>query len=140
MSTAPSANNSRSSNYELNLQELQETVSRLSSHKGVDSVLILNRKGDIVVESGTLSKQQQQQQQAPSSANTDDDSNTNSTSTSASVQHAKRTHQLLATATAYLQSLQPEDEVSFLQLRSKNQQELMIAPHQGYVLAVLKRS
>jgi hypothetical protein len=36
----------------VNLQEVQETVSRLASHKGVIAVLILNSKGDIVTQSG----------------------------------------------------------------------------------------
>ena len=39
----------------VNLQEVQETVSRLASHKGVIAVLILNSKGDIVTQSGGTS-------------------------------------------------------------------------------------
>ena len=92
----------------VNLQELQDTVSRLSSHKGVKSVLILNRKGDILV------------------------------SSSGAVDTAQWTQKLLKTANSYLQSLAPDDEVSFLQLRSQQHREVMIAPHEGYVLAVLK--
>ncbi|KAG7337057.1 hypothetical protein IV203_008199 [Nitzschia inconspicua] len=34
------------------LQEVQETVSRLASHKSVVAVLILNKSGDIVTQSG----------------------------------------------------------------------------------------
>lgn len=92
--------------------ELQETVSRLSSHKGVEAVLILNKKGDkILVQSGSAADQKQ----------------------------AVFVKKLLQTATFYLQSLQPDDEVTFLQVRSKQQQEVMIAPHGDFVLAVLKR-
>lgn len=115
------------------LQELQDTVSRLSSHKGVESVLILNKKGDVVAASGSLSGK-------------DADS----------AEHARRTHQLLTVATQYLEGLsnngsnsqqqqqpqqqQSQEEVSFLQIRSSNNRELMISPHEGYVLAVLKRA
>mmetsp|Transcript_21182 Transcript_21182/g.39549 ORF Transcript_21182/g.39549 Transcript_21182/m.39549 type:complete len:156 (+) Transcript_21182:89-556(+) len=37
----------------VNLQEVQETVSRLAAHKGVMAVLILNASGDIVTQSGS---------------------------------------------------------------------------------------
>ena len=50
------------------------------------------------------------------------------------------TYRLFETATKYLHGLDPEDEVAFMQLRSKNNRELMIAPHEGFVLAVLKRT
>jgi len=93
-----------------NLQELQETVSRLSSHKGVKAVLILNRAGDILVESGPQGNPQ----------------------------NAKYVKQLMDMATSYLLTLSPDDEVSFLQIRSTQHRELMIAPHEGFVLAVLK--
>jgi hypothetical protein len=36
----------------VDLQEVQETVSRLATHKGVTAVLILNSSGDIVTQSG----------------------------------------------------------------------------------------
>lgn len=94
-----------------NLEELQETVSRLFSHKGVQAVMILNRRGDIVVERGSA----------------------------ADPCHAKMAKQVLQMAQIYLDSLQPDDQVSFLQIRSTKNQEIMIAPHQGYVLLVLKR-
>ena len=114
------------------LQELEETVSRLSSHKGVLSVMILNRKGDILVESGSLVASK-----APAASATGEEEQEDN---AANTEHAMVTHKLFQSATQYLQSLQPEDEVTFLQLRSKNNQELMIAPHEGYVLAVLKRA
>ena len=97
----------------INLQEMQETVSRLSSHKGVVMVLILNRNGDIMVESGG--------------------SNNNGPS------HAKNIQKLMDAANIYFQTMNPDDSVSFLQLRSKDNHDLLISPHEGYVLAVLKR-
>jgi hypothetical protein len=42
--------------------------------------------------------------------------------------------QLMQVANTYVASLMPEDEVSFLQIRSKNHQEIMIAPHRDFVL------
>ncbi len=107
---------------DVSIQELQDTVSRLASHKGVQSVLILNREGDILAESIANS--------TPSSLNADD---------TPKHELAKQSHKLLASARAHLQSLDPNDEVAFLQLRSKNNHEVMIAPHEGYVLAVSKR-
>jgi dynein light chain roadblock-type len=98
-----------------NMVELQETVSRLSSHKGVQAVLILNKQGDILVQSG-------------SGVTAGDDTT-----------QAKFIRQLMHIANTYVASLMPEDEVSFLQIRSKNHQEIMIAPHGDFVLAVLKR-
>ena len=97
-----------------NLQELQETVSRLSSHAGVEAVLILNRSGDIIAES---TKRQ-------------DDS---------SPEVAASVGKLIKIATNYIQSLSQEDEVSFLQVRSQQRRELYIAPYEGYVLALARR-
>ena len=96
----------------INLQEMQETVSRLSSHKGVQMVLILNRNGDIMVESG---------------------SNNNGPT------NAKNIQKLLSAANLYFQTTDADDQVSFVQVRSKDNHELMISPHEGFVLAVLKR-
>jgi dynein light chain roadblock-type len=100
-----------------NMVELQETVSRLSSHKGVEAVLILNKQGDILVQSGSAV-----------TASGDED-----------FTQAKFIRQLMQIANTYVTSLMPEDEVSFLQIRSKQHQEIMIAPHGDFVLAVLKR-
>jgi dynein light chain roadblock-type len=93
-----------------NLLELNETVSRLSSHKGVEAVQILNKAGDIISESGSASPKQ-----------------------------AVFVKKLMEAAATYLKSLDADDEVAFLQIRSKGGRELMIAPHQGFALVVLKR-
>jgi len=123
------------------MQELQETVSRLSSHKGVDAVLILNRNGDILAESSkrVLRRQQQRQQQGPSSSGNAEGGGGDREDEDEGIEHAKMTKRLIGTANSYLRSLDEDDEVSFLQIRSKHNRELMIAPHQGFVLAVLKR-
>ncbi|EEC47755.1 roadblock-related dynein light chain [Phaeodactylum tricornutum CCAP 1055/1] len=109
MSTAHASDTIPTTVDNANLQELEDTVSRLASHKGVQSVMILNRAGDMLV------------------------------SRQAGPEAAKFAKQLLETASAYLTSLSEDDEISFLQIRSKQHRELMIAPHEGYLLAVLKR-
>ena len=91
-----------------NLQELQETVSRLSSHKGVEAVLILNREGDILAESSGKDA-------------------------------AAQVQKLLQAAQTFVQNLAADDVVSFLQIRTQQRRELYVAPHEGYVLAVMKR-
>lgn len=107
--SAPSSSSVEAEPSQAHLQELQETVSRLSSHKGVEAVLILNAHGDLVVGSDA--------------------------------EHAAHSQRLLQTANRYIQSMKDaqDDEVAFLQVRTKQHRELMIAPHQGYALVVLKR-
>lgn len=94
------------------MQELEDTVSRLSAHKGVVAVLILNRDGNVLVSSGSSSKIPPPKQ-------------------------AKLIKQLMDTSTKFIHAMDPEDEVSFCQIRSK-QHAVMLSPHAGYVLAVLQ--
>ena len=97
------------------LQELEETVSRLSAHKGVEAVLMLNRQGNILVVSGGASKED----------------------ASVTAKRAKFIKQLMDVATKFIHCLDPNDTVSFVQLRSK-QHQVMLAPHNDYILAVLQ--
>jgi hypothetical protein len=166
-----------------NLEELQETVSRLMSHKGVEAVIVLNRNGDILAEStssssliasssaspgggggsSSPSSQQQQHQQQPDQEGSSsslllgaaagvDAADTgssgggggaNAAGTGAggasTATTARSVNQLLRTVTSYIRSLSPDDEVSFVQIRTQQQRELYISPHGGYVLAVVKR-
>lgn len=92
-------------------QELQETVSRLSSHKGVEAVMILNTQGDIMAEAGSM----------------------------ANPVNAKFTRKLVDVATAYIQNLNSDDELSFLQIQTSQNRTIMLSPHHGYCLAVLKK-
>jgi dynein light chain roadblock-type len=93
------------------LQELEETVSRLSAHKGVEAVLMLNREGNILVSSASTEEGVPKQ--------------------------AKCMKQLVEVAAKLIHTLDPNDTVSFVQVRSK-QHEVMLAPHNDYVLAVLQ--
>jgi len=95
------------------MQELEDTVSRLSAHKGVVAVLILNREGNVLVSSGN-----------------------NNTKTPPPKQ-AKLIKHLMETSNKFIHALDPEDEISFVQIRSK-QHAVMLSPHEGYVLAVLQ--
>jgi dynein light chain roadblock-type len=99
-----------------NLQELEETVSRLSGHKGVEAVLMLNREGNILVVSG-------------GGVNKDDPA--------ATTKQAKCIKQLMDVSTKFIHCLDPNDTISFVQLRSK-QHQVMLAPHNDYILAVLQ--
>ena len=100
------------------MQELEETVGRLSAHKGVEAVLMLNRHGDILVSSGGASGNAPAENQDKP-------------------KQAKYLKQVIETATKFIHCLDPEDAVSFVQIRSK-QHEVMLAPHNDYILAVLQ--
>jgi hypothetical protein len=67
-------------------------------------------------------------------------------SSNVSTSTARTVHTLLQTAQQYIQNFQKDsnngnnedDEITFLQIRSKHGYELMIAPHFGYALVVVK--
>jgi len=101
-------------------QELEETIARISANKGVEAVLILNRNGDILLSSGGAS----------GGDSTTKDNNS---------QQAKYLKQLSTTATHLIRALgdDPTDTVSLVQVRSK-QHEVMITPHNDYLLAVMR--
>jgi hypothetical protein len=120
-----------------NLQELEETVSRLSSHKGVESVFILqSQTGNIVVA------------QAGSSSTAGDTATL--TSTARHIQQivqatqawihvpssSSDNHNNTSTDTSTITDM---DNISFVQIRTLHNRELYIAPHGGYVLAVTKK-
>lgn len=98
------------------LQELQDTVSRLSSHAGVEVVVILNRGGDIIAESSKVTKED-----------------------ASSADSALMMSKLLKMATTFVKNLSEDDTVSFMQVRTEQHRELYIAPHEGYVLALVRR-
>jgi hypothetical protein len=159
MSTAPeqAATATATAQSNVNLLELNETVSRLISHKGVEVVQVLNKAGDIITESRpTTTSTTTAHSTLPQHEAADDNAATAATNTSSPTSSTeesndsgavsnKHPHQaalvkkLLHVATTYLQSLEEDDEVAFLQVRSAGGRELMIAPHQGYALVVLKR-
>jgi predicted regulator of Ras-like GTPase activity (Roadblock/LC7/MglB family) len=104
-----------------NLVELQETVSRISAHKGIESVVIWKKGGDIVYSS--------QQPQGDSA------------------KKAAAAQRLLQAAEDYFSGANDDDDtsatttgaVSFVQVKTTSGKELLISPDQGFVLAVAKR-
>lgn len=108
------------------LQEVQETINRISAHTGVTAVLILNSDGDIVTKSGKESVGnakllKQTLDAAQIFANSipkgdDEDDATTSTETE--------------TPTA------PED-IQFLRMRTAKE-EILVAPKSSYVMVVFQ--
>ena len=123
----------------INLVELNETVTRIASHAGVEVVQILNPAGNILVESTNASSAGPSTPRAvQSSSNSENKDGSNMTrATTATAVSAKK---LLSVAQSYVQSLDADDEISFVQIQSTHGRELMIAPHSGFALVVLKRS
>ena len=110
-----------------NYAEVQETVSRLAAHKGVTSVLILNRAGDILTQTGQ-----------------------------GAVGNPKLLKQTLDAAAHYIQSIPSEENettgdeatdetkakdelerLSFVRIRSERE-EILVAPKNQYVLVVIQ--
>lgn len=148
------------------LTELNETVSRLASHKGVETVQILNRDGDIITESSSNPAASITVSEVTSASSTTTTPTTNQATTTTATtngndatqsapttaagdspvaqqtfltKQAALTKKIMDLAGQYLHNVDGDDEVSFIQIRSKSGQELLIAPHEGYVLAVHKR-
>jgi hypothetical protein len=90
------------------LQELHDTVLRVSSYPGVQVVQIWNAAGDLLAES------------RPSP-------------------HTTGAQKLLQLAQFHVQLQNADDELVWLQVRSKKGQELTIAPHGGFALVVVKQ-
>jgi hypothetical protein len=134
-------------------EELDETVSRLFSHPGVQAVIILNRAGDVLVERTTAALRRASS--SSSGAPADDGSDAMAAAgadmhASSQQQHVlpKRLNQMLNSVRGLLRALpDPQhgtsggtgDDIGFMQIRSADGgREIMVAPHQGYVLAVMK--
>jgi hypothetical protein len=115
-----------------NLAELQETVSRISAHKGIESVVIWQNhhgryggggNGDIV-----YSSQQPQGDSAKKAA-----------AAQRLLQAAEDYFGSADETTATTTAATAGGAVSFVQVTSTSGRELMISPDQGFVLAVEKR-
>lgn len=90
--------------------EVEETIKRISSHKGVKGVLIINSNGIPI----------------RSSMSEEDTDN-----------YAAQVSQLVMKAAGAVRTLDDSDDLSFLRIRSKKH-EIMIAPDQNYVLVVVQ--
>ncbi|KAJ3191677.1 Dynein light chain roadblock-type 2 [Irineochytrium annulatum] len=90
--------------------EVEETIKRLSSHKGVEGIVIVNMEG------------------IPIRTTLDNDK---------TVQHAALITQLTAKARSVVRDLDPQNDLTFLRIRSKKH-EIMVAPDKEYILIVLQ--
>eukprot|EP00736_Rhodelphis_marinus_P007858 Rmarinus@m.21626 len=98
--------------------EVEETLKRIQTHKGVLGVVIVNSDG-IVIRS-TLDS-------AGSSSNGNSQSN----------QYAALITQLAAKARSAVRDLDPQNDLTFLRIRSKKH-EIMVAPDNEYMLIVIQ--
>lgn len=102
----------------INLQEMKETLDRIVSLPQVQGVWIFNREGDILGCSSNSSLNN-------NNNNNDDD-----------LQKARECQRLLQSAQCAIMG--NDDRVEFVQVRSQEGRELVLAPQEGYTLAVLK--
>ncbi|CAI5723244.1 unnamed protein product [Hyaloperonospora brassicae] len=91
--------------------DVEETIQRIRSHKGVQAVFIVNAEGVPIYSS-------------PSDA-------------AFAADHASLVAQLAAKANATIRSLDPTSDMTFLRVRSKKH-EILIAPDKEYALIVVQ--
>uniref|UniRef100_A0A3Q3WT56 Dynein light chain roadblock n=1 Tax=Mola mola TaxID=94237 RepID=A0A3Q3WT56_MOLML len=92
------------------LSEVEETLKRIQSQKGVQGIIIVNAEG-IPIKT-TLD--------GPSTA-----------------QYAGLIHQLVMKARSTVRDIDPQNDLTFLRVRSKKN-EIMIAPDKDYFLIVIQ--
>uniref|UniRef100_A0A7S2I9Y4 Roadblock/LAMTOR2 domain-containing protein n=1 Tax=Helicotheca tamesis TaxID=374047 RepID=A0A7S2I9Y4_9STRA len=90
--------------------EVEETLSRIRSHKGVEGIIVMNREGATI--QSTLNEEQ-------------------------TLVHAALLSQLAAKATSLVETIDMGDELSFLRIRSRNR-EIMVAPDKEFLLVVIQ--
>ena len=92
------------------MSEVEETIKRIQSHKGVVGIIVVNSEGIPI-------------------RTTLDNSTT--------VQYAGLIHQLTLKARGTVRDIDPQNDLTFLRLRSKKH-EIMIAPDKEYLLIVIQ--
>lgn len=92
------------------MSEVEETLKRLQSHKGVTGVIIVNQEGIPI-------------------RTTLDNATT--------VQYASQVQQLTAKSRCTVRDLDPTNDLCFLRLRTLKH-EIMIAPDKDYILIVIQ--
>ncbi|KAI9136612.1 hypothetical protein BKA69DRAFT_1033436, partial [Paraphysoderma sedebokerense] len=90
--------------------EVEETLKRLSSHKGVQGIVVVNSEG------------------IPIRTTLDN---------SLTVQYSALITQLAAKAKSVVRDLDPQNDLTFLRIRSKKH-EIMVAPDKEYLLIVIQ--
>lgn len=92
------------------MSDVEETIKRISSHKGVIGIIVVNQEGIPI-------------------RTTLDNATT--------VQYAGLIHQLTAKARSTVRDIDPQNDLTFLRIRSKKH-EIMIAPDKEYMLIVVQ--
>ncbi|RDD43081.1 Dynein light chain roadblock-type 2 [Trichoplax sp. H2] len=90
--------------------DVEETLKRIQSHKGVIGIIVVNNEG------------------IPIRTTMD-----NSTTT----QYSSLLHQLAAMARGVVRDVDPQNDLTFLRIRSKKH-EIMVAPDKEHVLIVIQ--
>ncbi|KAJ3076737.1 Dynein light chain roadblock-type 2 [Podochytrium sp. JEL0797] len=90
--------------------EVEETLKRLAAHKGVEGIVIVNLEG------------------IPIRTTLEPDK---------TIQYAALITQLAAKARSVVRDLDPQNDLTFLRIRSKKH-EIMVAPDKEYILIVLQ--
>jgi dynein light chain roadblock-type len=92
------------------MSEVEDTLKRIQSHKGVQGLIVVNSEGIPV-------------------RTTMDNSTT--------VQYAGLLHSLSAQARNCVRDIDPQNDLTFLRVRSKKN-EIMVAPDKDYMLIVIQ--
>ncbi|KXS21239.1 roadblock-type dynein light chain [Gonapodya prolifera JEL478] len=92
------------------MSEVEETIKRLSSHKGVEGIVIVNSEG------------------IPIRSTIDNN---------LTIQYSALITQLAAKAKSVVRDLDPQNDLTFLRLRTKKH-EIMVAPDKEYILIVIQ--
>ncbi|XP_072521545.1 dynein light chain roadblock-type 1 [Salminus brasiliensis] len=92
------------------MAEVEETLKRIQGQKGVQGIIIVNAEG------------------IPIKTTLDN---------SSTVQYAGLLHQLMMKARSTVRDLDPQNDLTFLRVRSKKN-EIMIAPDKDYFLIVIQ--
>ncbi|OEU14540.1 hypothetical protein FRACYDRAFT_241087 [Fragilariopsis cylindrus CCMP1102] len=122
-----------------NWSEVQDTVSRLASHKGVLAVSILNSEGDIVTQQITSAGTARAAAAASSQQNSSSDVSSSSSSSNNVLGNPKIINPKMKNANLYDHSLSGhahQDNISFVRIRTQRD-EILIAPKLGYTLIAL---
>lgn len=92
------------------MSEVEETLKRIQSHKGVTGVIVVNQEGIPI-------------------RTTMDNSTT--------VQYAGLVHQLTSKARITVRDLDPQNDLQFLRIRTMKH-EIMVSPDKDYLLIVVQ--
>ncbi|EDQ91313.1 uncharacterized protein MONBRDRAFT_31547 [Monosiga brevicollis MX1] len=92
------------------MSEVEETLKRISAHKGVEGILIIDKDG------------------APIKSTLDN---------ALRNQYAGLLSRLTAQASHVVREIEPTDSLTFMRIRSKKH-EIMVAPEKDYILIVIQ--